>query len=88
MISQDFDLDQKSQTDELQDSIRRMIDKRFGGNSNGIHFLKAIPEKSKDTEMLIMKNAKSDKNYNQSRNIQIDRLHKQENFGERKRIKP
>lgn len=61
-------------------AIQRMIEKRFGVKQE-----RAKPEKEKvEKEKL-----KTNKNYNHGTNsIRMDSLHKQENFGERKRIKP
>ena len=77
---------------ELQEAIEKMIQMRFRGNSNGGRVRNMglrTPTTKKNIIDSSSENNKNVKKYNDMKNIiKIDNLKKQENFGERKRIKP
>ena len=79
----------------LRNAIKIMIDKRFGGNINGIRGIK-----NKRFSQNFSQNSKIDSvtkqinkkdiiyNTNPTNDIRIESFHKQKEFGARKRIKP
>lgn len=83
---QEQELEFKDRT--LQENIQLMINKRFGGNPHGIRSYKNLNTTQVHPETIV-KNVKPEKkNSYVNQNIKFDSLHNQENFGERKRIKP
>lgn len=81
---------------ELQDAIQRMIQKRFRGNMNGGRGIKTSNINSIASRRVLDESSNKntidkkckDTNIDKGKNKRIDYLKNQENFGERKRIKP
>lgn len=75
------------QDDQLTIARTNMINKRFGGNING-KFKKKAPSKQTNTSSQKKPIAKHDTNVSDNDTTKSYNQKNQENFGERKRIKP
>ncbi len=73
---------------KLEEAMRNMINKRFGGNSAGKNAIKTV-RKQNNNLYLQEKTVLDEKNFNYMKNdVKVAGFRKQEEFGARKRIKP
>lgn len=79
---------QREKAIKLEEAMRNMINKRFGGNSAGKNAIKTV-RKQNNNLYLQEKTVLDEKNFNYTKNdVKVAGFRKQEEFGARKRIKP